>query len=119
MKNLRKLSCPVKSSDFSKEWNYVETKGMECIIHEFFKGKKLKNHKGKTITPFTKKDIDDVFGLPYTSSSDYAMLGADCNNWIYINDKEHISHFAIRKEQPILITEDKDNKQRFYTMELD
>jgi hypothetical protein len=116
--NLFPLSS-IGSKDLSKEWNYAETKGMESIIHDFFRGQKLKNHEGKTLIPYSKKDIDDVFGLPYTSSSSYAMLSADCNNHIYLNEHEYIDHFALKNGQPIMVTSNSVDEQKYYAMEVE
>lgn len=107
------------SKDLAKEWNYMETLGMETFIHTFFKGMELKNHEGQTLKSWSKKGIEDIFGLPYTSSSCCAMLVADCNNHIFINENEHISYFALKNGTPIMITENNKEKEKFYGMELE
>lgn len=59
---LVKQNVPIKDSEFKHTWNHVEKFGVEQILNRYFE------------EVCGIKKFSDLVGLPYTSSSSYAML---------------------------------------------
>lgn len=100
-----------------KEWTEQDFDLVYKTIRDYIGGKRYTTHTGKSLF-ISKPEIEDVLGLPYTSSSSYAMLSMDCNVHIHSNDFKsyHFDHVGIddngsvvlvlmnSKEHRILIT---------------
>jgi hypothetical protein len=103
--------------NFKKEWNREDFTKAQKAITKYFKGKVLINHRNeKVLMPSAFRGIESVIGLPYTSSSSYAMQSMDCN--VHLNAPEfpgyHYDHAAISEDdRVVLILQDKNENQEF------
>jgi hypothetical protein len=92
------------SSEMLQEWNDKEFQTVKEAIRKLFGMKRLIDLQG--ITRFMKdyESIELFFGLPYTSSSDFAMLSN--TNTIYYLDTENkynIDCFGLGKDGKVYI----------------
>lgn len=104
----------INENVIKQDWSNTETVGTEEILFQLFKNEPLKNHNGKILKVITRDNLQDVFGLAYTSSSSYAMLSLDTNNYIYLNDKDRFSHVVIYNQDILLVTQDKEENEKYY-----
>ena len=92
---------------FKKEWSWVETEGVMSYLSKAFK----ENYR--------IKDIDSKFGLPYTSSSDFAMI-SNTNCQFEIEHGINLDCFALTdNDYPIIVAigSDNDGNDFFYAVE--
>jgi len=87
-----KLSENRDSKDFKKEWSWIETKGAEIIIQEWLSEN----------FPKIKESAEDFFGLPYTSSSSFALLG-NTNTRFELEEGYNVKYFAITNNNQLII----------------
>jgi hypothetical protein len=79
-----------------QEWTPEQFTQMQKAIVKHFKGKKLHTHHGNHWPQRTFKQIDEIFGLAYTSTSKCAMYGV-CNTNVFLDLEQNwkYSYFAI------------------------
>lgn len=98
---------------FKKEWSEYETLGVIQFIEKYFK-----EHKEdfKIVAGNFKawESIDSILGLPYTSSSSYAMLDATCNVDCRNTDNLRLDHFALTENNILIAVYQDDNENEFY-----
>ena len=98
------------------EWDEKQTKVVEKAIKNLFSMKVLTDHRGNKSKMYTFKNIEYFFGLPYTSSSSFAMLGN--TNTRYCLDQEekyNIDCFGLGKDGNVYIfCTDEDEKEKNY-----
>ena len=98
------------------EWDEKQTKVVEKAIKNLFSMKVLTYHRGNKSKMYTFKNIEYFFGLPYTSSSSFAMLGN--TNTRYCLDQEekyNIDCFGLGKDGNVYIfCTDEDEKEKIY-----
>lgn len=71
--------------DLKKEWTPQDFKTVEKAILSYFKRQYVTTmHNVNTWNLKSFKDIDDSFGLAYTSTSSFAMYGI-CNTEVYFD----------------------------------
>lgn len=101
----RKIEKQFKSEDFKKEWNPLEYYAtMDILKNKFRKHYKIYN-------------IEDKFGLPYTSSSSFAMI-SNTNTIFEIEKGLNLEYFVITNNSMIIaVFEDQNNNERFYEIE--
>lgn len=90
-----------KDSEFKKEWSDFEIKGVKKHLQDICK---------------EELDIDasDKFGLPYTSSSAYAMV-SNTNSPFKIEKDIQLNHFALTNSgQLIAVGHDYHSREHFY-----
>lgn len=96
-----------------KEWDDKQQKTVENAIKKLFIMKTLTDHNSNKKTMYTFKAIEYFFGLPYTSSSSFAML-SNCNTR-YCLDTENqynIDCFGLGNDNKVYIfcTDNKENE---------
>ena len=72
-----------------------------------------------TITHGRDKTVEDTFGLPYTSSSDYAALW-NCQGEAYLNEDPQwkFNALAISEDREILVVFDREDTGNFDEKEI-
>ena len=101
---------------FKKEWSKEDFANVQKAITKYFKNKSFVNHRNERVNmPATFNKIEMVIGLPYTSSSSYAMMAMDCNVQLTCIEYEgfHYDHVAINEDGNIyLIVLDRDENKK-------
>jgi len=100
---------------FKKEWNREDFTKVDRKIRAYFGGKSFKNHRGETVKmPVNKIGIENVLGLPYTSSSSCAMLSMDCNINLFWDALYHFDRVVIREtdNKVCLIVSDREENEK-------
>jgi len=99
--------------EFKQEWNWLETEGVMSYLQTKFKEN------------YNIRDIEDKFGLPYTSTGIYAEI-SNTNCEFEIEPGIQLRYFAIhdngnRPEYPLPIAVgwDDDENEYFYMIEED
>jgi hypothetical protein len=101
----REIEREYTSADFKKEWNNIEIKGVEAILQEGFK------------EYYNIKNAEDYFGLPYTSTSSFAMM-SNTNSKFEIEEGWRLEYFAITNNNMlIMIAWDEDENERYFEVE--
>jgi len=102
--------------EFKKEWSDTDYKNINKALRKLFISKSLISHRSKAIIIHTLKDIEYFFGLPYTSSSSYAMIGN--TNTIYhvdIEENYNIELFAVTTDNKIILEAwDKEENSKYF-----
>lgn len=106
-----------KEPEFKKEWSWIETEGVEQVVSKWLECCGI------------NKSSTEFFGMPYTSTSDYAMAGNTNSPKGYrliVENGEfknlHLSHFALTTHScPMLVIvyEDEDGYFHYYELESD
>lgn len=113
LEQLAKSKRPV----FKKEWSENDFKNVERAIMKYFAGKVFINHAPKNILfPYDLEGIENILGMPYTSSSSFAMMALDCNNNIKHpkNTDFYYSYVALDTNNQIyLVLQDIEENERF------
>ena len=106
----------VKYVTFKKEWNDSETHKMNNALENLFLGELLTDHRGNTKKMRTFEDIELFFGLPYTSSGEYAGVWNTNTEYHLDIDKEYnINGFVIGEDDNIyIISTDKEENEKVY-----
>ena len=74
-----------------KEWTEIETKSVEKTIRDWFLTRETSALRYGTIKFIRRfKELDEILGLAYTSSSKFAALWI-CNDTVYL-DNDRIYH---------------------------
>jgi hypothetical protein len=103
-----------------QEWNDKELKQAEKEIKRLFSMKQLTDHNGNKRIMYTYKynnsenSIEGFFGLPYTSSSSFAMLGNTNTRYCFdVEEKYNIDCFGLGKDGKVYIfcTDDEENEK--------
>ena len=104
LKPLFKNLVEVKKPNFKEEWIDTDFKNVNKALKKMFISQSLKDHHGTVKTMHSLKDIEYFFGLPYTSSSSYAMVG-NTNTQYYIDIEENfnIELFAVTQDNKIIM----------------
>lgn len=108
----------VKNPSFLTEWNDKQFDKVNKVLKKFFFGKTLKDHNGRQKTLYTLSQIEDFFGLPYTSTSEYAMISnCNCESFIDNNDTLNIEHFALSNDNHVvMVTWDRQENERYFVI---
>ena len=73
-----------KKMKAKKEWSELDHIRVNSALVNYFNYKSFINHRNEKVTmPGLFTNLETVLGLPYTSSSMYAMLSMDCNVKIF------------------------------------
>lgn len=98
------------------EWNDKQNKQVENEIRRLFSMKVLTDHRGNSRTMYTYKTIEDFFGLPYTSSSSFAIL-SNCNTRYCLDTEEkfNINCFGFGKDEKVyILCTDAEENEKIY-----
>ncbi len=105
-----KVEVVTEPSFFLTEWNDKQFKKVNRTLMKLFKGHVLTDHRGRKILITTQSVLDNFFGLPYTSSSGFAML-SNTNTLYYVDadNKYNLEYVALDKNENVyLVAYDKD-----------
>ena len=114
-KNLNELSSVPA---FKPEWNDKDEKSVNKAIKNLFSMKTLTDHRGQKRTMYTMEQIEDFFGLPYTSSSSFAMV-SNCNTECFVDDEKqfNIEYFALTQYNKVVMrVQDKEENERLFEL---
>ena len=101
----------VKSANILKEWNDKQQEIVSNKLMELFHNKTVYDHHNKKYFINTLEKLELFLGLPYTSSSQYAMLGItntlfkiDIDNqfnleYICMDDNNNVLMVAMDRDQ--------------------
>lgn len=112
--NLKEITP--KESSFKKEWNEQDEKTVNHAIKRLFIMKTLTDHNGYKHTMYTMSNIEDFFGLPYTSSSSFAMI-SNCNTEYFIDteNKFNIEYFTLTEDGKVILSAwDTDENEKYF-----
>ena len=104
------------SLTIKKEWNEQDNKTVNHAIKKLFLMQVLTDHRGSKRTMYTMSSIEDFFGLPYTSSSSYAMV-SNTNTEYYIDtdNQFNIEHFALTEDGKVILSAwDKEENEKYF-----
>jgi len=105
---------------FKNEWNENEFSLVPRKLAKYFKGKTLIDHNNqKLYFNGSIAQIENCFGIPYTSSSSFALMSLDCNEEFKLtkNDRFHFSYVAInQKNEIVLCLHDNEENETFITI---
>lgn len=113
--NLQEIS---PEPEFKLEWSDDEYKQVNKAIKNLFGSKTVTDHRGQTRTLYTMDQIEDFFGLPYTSSSSLAMV-SNCNTRLCVDKEEqyNIEYFALTKDNKVvMVAWDKDENEKDFVI---
>lgn len=101
-------------NNMKQEWSDKDNKIVNKAIKNLFSMKTLTDHRGNKRTMYTLNNIEDFFGLPYTSSSSFAMVGN--TNTRYCLDQEenyNIDCFGLGLDNKVYIfcTDNEENEK--------
>lgn len=110
--NLKELPNPI----CKMEWDASDIRKVRKKIQNLFMSKTLTDRYGQTRHLCNMVQIEDFFGLPYTSSSSYALV-TNTNNDCYIDKEDNLSigHFALTTNNEVVVNvkDPKGNEQYF------
>jgi hypothetical protein len=101
---------------FKAEWNDTEYKKINKAVKNLFSMKTLTDHRGNKKTLYTMDQIEDFFGLPYTSSSSFAMI-SNTNTQYYVDteNKFNIEYFALTEDNRVILSAwDEDENEKYF-----
>lgn len=104
--------------EFKPEWSDEEYKKVNKAIKNLFSMKTLTDHRGHKRTLYTMEQIEDFFGLPYTSSSSFAMVG-NCNTEFFVDKEEkyNIEYFALTQDNKVIMSVwDRDQNEKNFVI---
>jgi hypothetical protein len=97
------------------EWNEKDFNAVNSAILNYFSGKVFKNHRGETVIPSgIFENLENLLGLPYTSSSSYAMYTLDCNVHLFHPKETGFKYdhvFITESGNVILVLMDSEEKE--------
>lgn len=101
---------------FKTEWNDKDQIRVNNALRKVFLHKTLIDHNNNNKYMYTLKDVEYFFGLPYTSSSSFAMIGN--TNTLYYVDIENqfnIEFFAITEDNKVILSAwDNEENERYF-----
>ena len=103
-------------SSMKPEWNDQETKKVDRAIRSLFSMQTLENHRGEKHKMYTMNNIENFFGLPYTSSSSFAMLGITNTRFSFDTENEFgIDCFALGNDSNVYVwCSDREENEKLY-----
>jgi hypothetical protein len=104
-----------KKINFLQEFNESQYNRIKKEIKKLFYDKTLVNHREEKKRILTYSQLEDFFGLPYTSSSSYAGLW-NTNTIYYIDDENqyNIIGFSMDNENVYIIAWDKMKNEKIF-----
>ncbi len=103
-------------TSYKKEWTREDFTKVEKHLVKYFRGKMFENHRKETVKfggNLTFEQLENVLGLPYTSSSSHAMMSMDCNINLFFNPAWHFNRVVIDKNENVkIILQTSEEKER-------
>ena len=97
-----------------KEWTPTQFDKVIAALDKFFNCKMLKNHRGETVFTSILDSVEEVFGLPYVSSSSFPLMALDCNQHVFFDNNRHFSYVFLNDcENVTLCLEDSNGNETF------
>ena len=104
----------ITSKDMLQEWTNEQNKKVDKEIKKLFSMKTLTDHRGNKRIMYTMANIEDFFGLPYTSSSSFAGLwNTNTRYCLDTEEKYNIDGFGFGKDGKVYIfcTDNEENEK--------
>jgi hypothetical protein len=96
----------VDENTFKKEWDVKDEKRVNKAVMNLFRGKTMidEHHQNKKYTFFAFSQVSDFLGLPYTSTSSFAMI-SNCNTECFIDEENqyNIEFFALTEDNKVML----------------
>ena len=93
-------------TQFKKEWTREDFDKVEQRLLKYFRGRMFKTHRD-TFKAFTNnctfEQLENILGLPYTSSSSHAMMSIDCNVNLFFNPAWKFDRVVVTEENNVLL----------------
>ena len=101
---------------FKTEWSEADFKNVNKALRKLFSIKTLQNHRGENKVIRGIQDIESFFGLPYTSSSSYAMIGNTNTRYcVDVEENYNIELFAITTDNKIILEAwDNEENEKYF-----
>lgn len=106
---------------FKKDWTDEEFKQVEKAITDHFTNwknqyKYQRNHeeKPRVFLPRTYKELNNILGLAYTSTSAYAGLWACNGGYLYADATHRFTGFAINTDGEVIAIADDENENEIF-----
>lgn len=98
-----KVDIVTDRPQFLLEWSKGQWFKVERNLVRLFNMKILTDHRGNKSKMYGLKSLENFFGLPYTSSSSFALMAADTNTMWYVdNDKKYkFDYVAMDKDEKV------------------
>lgn len=100
---------------YTKEWTKQDFKKVEKAIHKHFAGRTLKNHRNKNIYfDLNFRAIENILGLPYTSSGVHPQIALDCNIHVFPEGetKFHYDFVVMDQDKKVIFILSDENENR-------
>ena len=101
---------------FKAEWTDADEKKVNKAVKNLFSMKTLTDHRGAKHTMYTLSDIENFFGLPYTSSSSFAMISNTNTEFHVDTDNQYnIEYFALTDDNKVILSawDREENEKNF------
>lgn len=108
------LEISVNYNNAASQINDKRITAIIQIIFRYFEGETLADHRGDLHTIRTRSDIEEFFGLPYTSSSAFAGLW-NTNVEYEISAGNYVQGFAMTYDHRVfVITHTRDEVEKWF-----
>jgi len=106
----------INTEDMKQEWNDQEVDFIDKTIRSLFIRKTLTDHRGDKKRMVNMEAIEDFFGLPYTSTSSFAMYGITNTRFCLDNEEEYgIDCFGLGNDNCVYVwCTDKEENEKIY-----
>lgn len=100
---------------FLQEWNDLQERKAIRKFENLFQFKTLTDHNGNKRYIKDLESLENFFGLPYTSSSNYAMI-SNTNTMYYVDNNKiyNLDHVAMDINEDVYIVASDINEQEIY-----
>jgi len=88
------LEAKISESEFKKDWSMVEYEGVCAIVQRWYEENLPMQARKETAEYF--------FGLPYTSTSSFAMI-SNTNTYCEITPGYNIVYFALTENHRVIV----------------
>ena len=106
----------ITSNDMKQEWTDKEVDFVDKTIRNLFIRKTLTDHRGDKHRMINMETIEDFFGLPYTSTSSFAMYGITNTRFCLDNEELYgIDCFGLGNDGNVYIwCTDREENEKVY-----
>lgn len=107
----------INNNEILQEWNDEQTTTVEQSLLKVFKNNRLIDHNGKSYIINSLDQLEMFFGLPYTSSSQYAMLG-NTNTIFYVDTAKvfKLSYIVLTNNNNVIIVAEDNDENEIYLL---
>lgn len=110
-----KVEVVGKPTTFLLEWNEEQQKKVYDALLKIFKNKILTNHRGERSIIRNIDNLNDFFGLPYTSVSSFALISN--TNTLYFVDENgmyNLTYVAMDVDENVYIIAENASEEEVF-----